>query len=168
MSFMLKIKNSDRPITFHSFDVLSYVVFRSNKPEAMMMRNWIKNALNEKFNRDNNIDLVDMEAKNERLKNLLKSKSVEKRILEDHYDMLLKNGDKENLEPISQTLKIVNEESRELGSLVDKVDNWISKEKERQPVLNDINNNKYWKGKYDGMVSTPRGQFDRNHNLLIQ
>lgn len=163
----LKVKNIKKPVIFHSFNVLTYVSFHSTKPEAVIMRNWIENALNEKFNRDNNIDLVNMEAKNERLRNKLKHDSQMISGLEYQYDVLLKDGDKENAEIIVDALKIYKRERKEMGSLVDMVDNWISKEKMRRPALNDIKNNKYWKGKYDGMISPPTGQYDRNHNLLI-
>ena len=52
LSVSLKVLNSDKPVEFKSFDFLTYVTYRSNKEKAVQMRNYIVDALNEKFNKD--------------------------------------------------------------------------------------------------------------------
>lgn len=52
MRLNLKVVDSKKPVTFYSFDVVTYVVFRSNQEEAIQMRNYISDAIDEKFNRD--------------------------------------------------------------------------------------------------------------------
>lgn len=48
----LNVLNSTKPVLFYDFDVVTYVVYRSNKTEAIQMRNYISNSIDEKFNRD--------------------------------------------------------------------------------------------------------------------
>lgn len=52
LSVSLKVLNSDKPVEFKSFDFLTYVTYRSNKSEAILMRNYIVDALDDKFNKD--------------------------------------------------------------------------------------------------------------------
>ena len=52
LSVNLKVLNSKKPVEFKSFDFLTYVTYRSNKEKAVQMRNYIVDALNEKFNKD--------------------------------------------------------------------------------------------------------------------
>ena len=113
----LKIKGKDKPVTFHSFDVLTYVVYRSNKAEAIRMRNWIKNALNEKFNEYNDIDLVDMKAKNERLKNKLQHYSLAKKLQQDDFNIALKNGHKEEAEAHKNMIQMYDSKYNRLKTL---------------------------------------------------
>lgn len=48
----LKVLNIDKPVGFKSFDFFTYVAYRSDKEEAVGMRNYISDAINEKFNKD--------------------------------------------------------------------------------------------------------------------
>lgn len=48
----LKVLNIDRPVEFKSFDFFTYVAYRSDKEEAVGMRNYISDAIDEKFNKD--------------------------------------------------------------------------------------------------------------------
>ena len=52
MHVVLKVANVKQGVDFKSFDFLTYVAYRSNKPEAIQMRNYIVNAIDEKFNKD--------------------------------------------------------------------------------------------------------------------
>lgn len=52
LNVTLKIHNIDRPVVFKSFDFLTYVSYRSNKDKAIQMRNYISDAIDEKFNKD--------------------------------------------------------------------------------------------------------------------
>lgn len=51
-SVRLKVFNIDKPVEFKSFNFLTYVAYRSNQPEAVIMRDYISDAIDEKFNRD--------------------------------------------------------------------------------------------------------------------
>ena len=55
MHVSLKVLNIDKPIEFKSFNFLTYVAYRSNKPEAVIMRDYISDAIDEKFNKDANL-----------------------------------------------------------------------------------------------------------------
>ena len=48
----LNVLDSTKPITFYDFDVVTYIVYRSNSLEAIRMRNYISNSIDEKFNKD--------------------------------------------------------------------------------------------------------------------
>lgn len=48
----LKVLNIKKPVGFKSFDFFTYVAYRSDKPEAVGMRNYISDAIDEKFNKD--------------------------------------------------------------------------------------------------------------------
>lgn len=48
----LKVVNIDKPVVFKSFDFLNYVIYCSNEPEAVGMRDYITDAIDEKFNKD--------------------------------------------------------------------------------------------------------------------
>lgn len=52
MNVSLKVPNIDKPVEFKSFDFLTYVAYRSNKDKAIQMRNYISDAIDEKFNKD--------------------------------------------------------------------------------------------------------------------
>ena len=54
-SVSLKVLNIDKPIEFKSFNFLTYVAYRSNKPEAVIMRDYISDAIDKKFNKDANL-----------------------------------------------------------------------------------------------------------------
>jgi hypothetical protein len=164
----LKLKHSDKPVIFHSFDVFTYVVFRSNKPEAIITRNWYKDTLNEKFNEYNNIDLVDMKAKNKRLKNKLQNFSLIKKMLEDDFNIALKNGHKEETEDLRNMIQMYDSKYNRLKTLTDEVDRWIRDEEIRRPRLNDIKNNELWSGGYDHCINPPTGfKFDREGRFVM-
>jgi hypothetical protein len=164
----LKLKNIDKPVAFHSFNVFTYVAFNSKKPEAIIMQNWIQNALNEKFNEYNNIDLVDMKAKNERLKNKLQNFSLTKKMLEDDFNIALKNGHKEEAEDLRNMIQMYGSKYNRLKTLTDEVDRWIRDEELRRPRLNDIKNNELWSGGYDHCINPPTGfKFDREGRFVM-
>ena len=164
----LKLKNTVRPVAFHNFNVLTYIAFHSEKPEAVVMREWIRNALNEKFNNYNDIDLVDMKAKNERLRNRLKNISLTEHMLTDEYTLALKNGHKEKADSISNTIRIQKDEFYKIDALVKEVDRWIRDEELRRPRLNDIKNNEFWSGGYDNCTVPPTGfKFDRECRFVM-
>lgn len=48
----LKVLNINRPVVFKSFDFFTYVAYRSDKNEAVGVRNYISDAIDEKFNKD--------------------------------------------------------------------------------------------------------------------
>lgn len=52
MYIALDVFNSNKPVNFYSFDCLTYVSFRSNKTEAIQMREYINSQLNRMFNHD--------------------------------------------------------------------------------------------------------------------
>lgn len=49
---VLKVANVKQGVDFKSFDFFTYVAYRSNKDEAVGVRNYISNAIDEKFNKD--------------------------------------------------------------------------------------------------------------------
>lgn len=53
----LKVLNINRPVVFKSFDFFTYVAYRSDKNEAVGVRNYISNAIDEKFNKDEHRNL---------------------------------------------------------------------------------------------------------------
>lgn len=52
MYISLNVFNSTKPVNFYSFDSLTYVAYRINKPEAVEIRNYINEQLNRMFNQD--------------------------------------------------------------------------------------------------------------------
>lgn len=165
----LKIKNSDKPVSFYSFDVLTYIAYRVNTLEAISMRDWIQNALNEKFNNYHNIDLVDMKAKNERLKNKKQYDSLVIHIQTKDLNIALKNGHKEEIEVLKNSIQIYKQEFNRLDTLTKEVDRWIRDEELRRPRLNDIKNNELWSGGYDNCINPPTGfKFDRDGNYVME
>ena len=164
----LKLKNIDKPVTFHSFNVFTYVAFNSKKPEAAIMRDWIQNALNEKFNEYNDIDLVDMKAKNGRLKNKREEFSLSIHLLTDQYTLALKNGHKEEADLLSKTIRMEKEKFNKTDKLIKEVNRWIRDEELRRPRLNDIKNNEFWSGGYDNCVNPPTGfKFDKEGRFVM-
>jgi hypothetical protein len=51
-NILLKVLNSRAPVKFYDFDVVTYIVYRSDKLEAIQMRKYISDAIDERFNRD--------------------------------------------------------------------------------------------------------------------
>lgn len=46
----LKMTHSDKPVHFYSFDAVTYLAYRINTDSALSIRDWISQALNEKYN----------------------------------------------------------------------------------------------------------------------
>lgn len=111
----LKLKNSDKPVAFYPFKILTYVVFRSNKAEAIIMRDWIENALNEKFNKDNNLDIVDMEA-NLEMCNYRHKKDSEFLSMINEREQFLKQNDY-NEEELENLLAVKSDVVEEFNAL---------------------------------------------------
>lgn len=84
-SLSLEVSNSDKPVEFNDFDFLTYVVYRSDKTEAIQMRNYISNAIDEKFNADTGFtqtgkQLLTLEEKLQRENNALVKQIMHKQL----------------------------------------------------------------------------------------
>ena len=51
-NILLNVSNSRIPVKFYDFDVVTYIVYRSNNLKAIQMRKYISDSIDEKFNRD--------------------------------------------------------------------------------------------------------------------
>lgn len=52
LQISLNVFDSDKPVVFHSFSAVTHVAYRSNSPNAVDYRDYIEEAINEKFNKD--------------------------------------------------------------------------------------------------------------------
>lgn len=112
-SINLEIFNSKKPVEFYSFDVVTFICFRSNKKEAIQMRQYIQEAINEKFNADTGLAKkpLAIEEKFKRENNALVKQIMHKQVeisnLELKYAKLKKLYYREELSRLEEEFKDV-------------------------------------------------------------
>lgn len=90
VSITLKMTHSDKPVHFYSFDAVTYLAYKLKTEEALSIRDWISQALNEKYNHERGFtkEIQANTINKEQLKNGIRHKNRAIQKLYTCYDIL--------------------------------------------------------------------------------
>ena len=159
IDILLKVVDSRMPITFYDFDVVTYIVYRINTLEAIQMRKYISDAIDEKFNSDagftqpkslepNHIDIDELESKRNDLQSVQKGDAELISRLNHRAKRLEQNGEMEELERTRETLLDVSNEFTEVSLLISDITELTKSAKTVTKLSPKVNGNKYFNQNY--------------------
>lgn len=115
---LLNLSNSSKPVHFYSFDAVTYFAYRTNTDNAIAIRDWINDALNEKYNHERGFtkEIQANTINKEQLKNGIRQKNRVIQKLYTCYDILKEiNHNK----PANMVYHDIKQESAEVDTLKD-------------------------------------------------
>lgn len=133
-SIVVKLVHSKNRVKFYSFDAVTYLAYRINTEEALSIRDWISQALNEKYNQQTGLSKP-------KLKNPLKQRIKKAVYSKNHkigkayslYHELNNIGYDKSAKMVYHQLKLDEADRdvlREAFTLVDKAEDILKKEED--------------------------------------
>ena len=159
MHILLKVVNSRARVKFYDFDVVTYIVYRSDKLEARRMRKYISDAIDKKFNSDagftqpkslepNHIDMVKLKSKQIDLQDVRKEDTELISRLNHRARRLEQNGEMEELERTRETLLDISNEFTEISLLISDITELTKSAKTVTKLSPKVTGNKYFNQNY--------------------
>lgn len=134
LSIVLKMVNSKKGVKFYSFDAVTYLAYKLKTEEALSIRDWISQALNEKYNQEKGLSKPKLKNPlKQRIKKAVYSKNYKIGKAYSLYHELNNIGYDKSAKMVYHQLKLDEADRdvlREAFTLVDKAEDILKKEED--------------------------------------